>query len=106
MPASGPPSGIHAESIGTAPGGRSTDAARWFRVLDFGADKSPPFLAGTESRGVQLLLDHPDALRDQLRAILRCGASADVRVMLPMIESPAPARRRAAAALELVARSG
>ena len=40
------------------------------RVLDFGADKTPPFLAGIAARGLALLLEHPAALEAQLRAIV------------------------------------
>jgi phosphoenolpyruvate-protein kinase (PTS system EI component) len=59
------------------------------RALDFGADKSPPFLAGTAERGLELLLGHSDALVGQLRAILLLAAGGrDVRVLLPMVDSP------------------
>src|SRR5579862_2704601 len=49
------------------------------RVLDFGADKSPPFLRGIPQRGLALLLRHLPAFADQLRAVLRCSASRDIR---------------------------
>jgi phosphoenolpyruvate-protein kinase (PTS system EI component) len=56
------------------------------RVLDFGGDKSPPFLRGAEERGIALLLRHgPEALLAQLRAIARLAAGADLRIMLPMV---------------------
>jgi phosphoenolpyruvate-protein kinase (PTS system EI component) len=58
------------------------------RVLDFGADKSPPFLAGVPARGLELLLGHRDAFAAQLRAILRCGQDRDVRILLPMVDRP------------------
>jgi phosphoenolpyruvate-protein kinase (PTS system EI component) len=58
------------------------------RVLDFGDDKTPPFLAGIETRGIALLLEHPDALGAQLRAILRAAGDADLRLLLPLVESP------------------
>ncbi|TMM11130.1 MAG: phosphoenolpyruvate--protein phosphotransferase [Actinobacteria bacterium] len=58
------------------------------RVLDFGDDKTPPFLAGVETRGIALLLEHPDALDAQLRAILRAAGDADLRLLLPLVESP------------------
>jgi phosphoenolpyruvate-protein kinase (PTS system EI component) len=58
------------------------------RTLDFGADKTPPFLEGTPSRGLSLMLEHPEALAAQLRAILRAGAAARLRVMLPLVEAP------------------
>jgi phosphoenolpyruvate-protein phosphotransferase len=59
------------------------------RLLDFGGDKTPPFLAGTQQRGVQLLLGAPAALRDQLTAILEAGAGVDIRILVPMITEPA-----------------
>jgi len=57
------------------------------RVLDFGADKTPPFLAGARERGLQLLLRSPDALAAQLRAVLEAGRGCRLRVLLPMVES-------------------
>jgi phosphoenolpyruvate-protein kinase (PTS system EI component) len=57
------------------------------RVLDFGADKSPPFLAAVRERGIKLLLSHPDALRSQLRAILDCAREHDMVVLLPMVDT-------------------
>jgi phosphoenolpyruvate-protein kinase (PTS system EI component) len=56
------------------------------RVLDFGADKTPPFLAGARERGLHLLLRSPDALAAQLRALLRAGRDCRLRVLLPMVE--------------------
>jgi phosphoenolpyruvate-protein kinase (PTS system EI component) len=58
------------------------------RLLDFGGDKTPPFLRGTEERGIGLLLSHPDALRAQLAAIVAVGCHTDLRVLLPMVETP------------------
>jgi phosphoenolpyruvate-protein kinase (PTS system EI component) len=57
-------------------------------VLDFGADKSPPFLHGTSQRGLELLLANPDALICQLRAILLAATRHDLRIMLPMVDTP------------------
>jgi phosphoenolpyruvate-protein kinase (PTS system EI component) len=57
------------------------------RVLDFGADKTPPFLAGTGERGLELLLARPEALQAQLRAIVDAGRETDLRILLPMVES-------------------
>jgi phosphoenolpyruvate-protein kinase (PTS system EI component) len=57
------------------------------RVLDFGEDKTPPFLAGTTERGLALLLDRPDHLAAQLRALLRAAGDAELRVLLPLVES-------------------
>jgi phosphoenolpyruvate-protein kinase (PTS system EI component) len=59
------------------------------RVLDFGADKTPPFLAGTRERGLELLLARPEALHAQLRAIVDAGRDTDLRILLPMVESAA-----------------
>jgi phosphoenolpyruvate-protein kinase (PTS system EI component) len=56
------------------------------RTLDFGADKTPPFLAGISERGLALSLAHPDEFEAQLRAILETGASTDLRVLLPLVE--------------------
>jgi phosphoenolpyruvate-protein kinase (PTS system EI component) len=55
------------------------------RVLDFGADKSPPFLRGVSARGLELLLEHPDAFIRQLRAILLAARDRELMVMLPMV---------------------
>ncbi|MGE3908201.1 MAG: putative PEP-binding protein [Chloroflexota bacterium] len=57
------------------------------RTLDFGADKTPPFLAGRSERGIALQLSAEDALAAQLRGILRARGEARVRIMLPLIES-------------------
>jgi phosphoenolpyruvate-protein kinase (PTS system EI component) len=59
------------------------------RTLDFGADKTPPFLAGIEERGLALALARPAAFLDQLRAILRAGRETELRILLPLVESAA-----------------
>lgn len=56
------------------------------RTLDFGADKAPPFLRGRSERGIALQLAEPDALAAQLRALLRSGADARLRILLPYVE--------------------
>jgi phosphoenolpyruvate-protein phosphotransferase len=58
------------------------------RVLDFGGDKTPPFLAGDPRRGIELLLGEREALQAQLRAIVRAGANTQLRVLAPMVQSP------------------
>jgi len=58
------------------------------RVLDFGADKSPPFLGRIPERGLELLLAHPDALLSQLRAILQSARDHELVLLLPMVDSP------------------
>jgi len=55
------------------------------RLFDFGGDKTPPFLRGARGRGVELLLDAPDALTAQLEATLALGAASDLRVLIPMV---------------------
>jgi phosphoenolpyruvate-protein phosphotransferase len=58
------------------------------RLFDFGGDKTPPFLRGTESRGIDLLLEARDHLRTQLAAIVEAGPKARLRILVPMITSP------------------
>ena len=65
---------------------RLTGRTATVRVLDFGGDKLPPFLAGETARGLALLLTAPDALAAQLRAIVAEGAATDLRVLLPIAE--------------------
>jgi phosphotransferase system enzyme I (PtsI) len=61
-----------------------------FRLLDFGGDKMLP-LAHREHnpflgwRGMRVLLDRPELLRPQVRALLRAGADGPARILLPMI---------------------
>ena len=64
------------------------------RVLDFGADKTPPFLRGTPQRGLALLLGHAGELEAQLRAIAAAGAATELRVLLPLVESARARSRR------------
>ncbi len=80
------------------------------RLLDFSGDKVPPFLAGTQpspdqaapgqrangqpangqpANGLTALLNAPEALRAQLRAILAAGRDTDLRIMVPMVTTVA-----------------
>jgi phosphoenolpyruvate-protein kinase (PTS system EI component) len=59
------------------------------RTLDFGQDKTPPFLAGVSERGLDLALAHPDALAAQLRAILRAAGAVRLRLLLPLVREAA-----------------
>ncbi len=62
------------------------------RLLDIGADKNPiylhlpsepdPFLG---RRGVRLLLDYPDLLEAQLRAMLNVSQEIPIGVLIPMV---------------------
>jgi phosphoenolpyruvate-protein phosphotransferase len=58
------------------------------RLLDFGGDKTPPFLRGTSERGVELMLRAPEALRAQLSALLDARGSTRLRILVPMITTP------------------
>lgn len=59
------------------------------RLMDFGGDKTPPFLSGEQRRGIALLLGHPHALFDQLAAVGQLAdAGVDLRVLLPLAEQP------------------
>ncbi len=58
------------------------------RLLDFGGDKTPPFLRGATARGIELLLEAPDALKAQLAAIMEAGADVKLRILIPMVTSP------------------
>lgn len=62
------------------------------RVLDIGSDKVLPYFPlpretnpSLGSRGIRLLLAHPEILRAQLRAILRVSAKHPVAILLPMV---------------------
>jgi phosphoenolpyruvate-protein kinase (PTS system EI component) len=57
------------------------------RLLDFGGDKTPPFLRGTDLRGIELLLEAPDALTTQLAAIVEAGRDVKLRILVPMVSS-------------------
>jgi phosphoenolpyruvate-protein kinase (PTS system EI component) len=62
------------------------------RTLDFGEDKTPPFLRADGPRGVALTLAHPGALAAQLRAIVLAGSGTELRVLLPLVELPEQVR--------------
>jgi phosphoenolpyruvate-protein phosphotransferase len=62
------------------------------RVLDVGGDKPLPYLSVPREenpflgvRGIRLLLERPEVLRTQLRAILRLSGEGRISVMLPMV---------------------
>ena len=75
-------------SVVEAMGGRRV----CFRLLDIGGDKRASFFdlprednPGLGFRGSRLLLDRPDLLRTQARALARASAYGPVDVMYPMI---------------------
>ena len=60
------------------------------RLLDLGGDKVLPFGRREPNpslgwRGVRILLDKPDLLRPQLRAVLRASEAGPIRVLVPMV---------------------
>ena len=67
---------------------RLEGSAATVRLLDFGGDKTPPFLHGVEGRGIELLLQAPEALRTQLAAIVEAGTGTKLRILIPMVTSP------------------
>jgi phosphotransferase system enzyme I (PtsI) len=66
------------------------------RTLDIGGDKPIPYLNLPDepnpflgTRGLRLCMQHTDLFRTQLRALLRAAQHGDLRMMLPMIATPA-----------------
>jgi phosphotransferase system enzyme I (PtsI) len=64
------------------------------RTMDLGGDKPPPYLDfGEEAnpflgwRGLRVVLDRPDMLRTQVRALLRAAAEGTVHIMFPMVST-------------------
>ncbi|MEB3882848.1 phosphoenolpyruvate--protein phosphotransferase [Lyngbya sp. CCY1209] len=62
------------------------------RILDIGGDKPMPGISLPDEdnpflgwRGIRLLLDRPDLLRAQLRALLRVGCDRPVKILFPMV---------------------
>jgi len=74
-----------------------SDRTATVRLLDFGGDKTPPFLRGTNERGVELMLRAPEALRAQLSAILEARGKTRLRILVPMITTPGQVREVRAA---------
>ncbi|GAB4446979.1 MAG: phosphoenolpyruvate--protein phosphotransferase [Anaerolineae bacterium] len=70
-----------------------------FRTLDIGGDKPLPYIdAPAEEnpflgwRGIRMLLDMPDMLKAQLRAILQASPGRNFKVMFPMVSTVAEIR--------------
>lgn len=62
------------------------------RLLDMGGDKLLPMAHREHNpflgwRGIRVLLDRPELLHPQIRAVLRANAQGAVRLLLPMITS-------------------
>ncbi len=78
------------QNIAAALGG--TARTLIIRTLDVGGDKPLPYLPVPAEdnpflgqRGIRLLLDRPEILRIQMRAILKASSAGKLRVMFPMI---------------------
>lgn len=66
----------------------------YFRLFDLGSDKSTPWLDHGEEanpalgcRGARLLLERPELMRDQVRALARVSRRSPVNMIYPMITS-------------------
>lgn len=69
-----------------------------FRLLDLGGDKMLPMAHREQNpflgwRGVRILLDKPELLVPQVRALLRASAHGPIRVLLPMVTGLDEVRR-------------
>jgi phosphoenolpyruvate-protein phosphotransferase len=65
------------------------------RTLDFGGDKTPPFLLSTGAqsplgpRGIRAALAAEDGVEPQLRAMMRVSGDAVLRILIPMVTEAA-----------------
>lgn len=82
---------------------RFAGRALTIRTLDFGGDKTPPFLAGERGRGLELTLRHPGALRAQLRTILEVTRDVDARIVFPLVRAPREFERARELLLQMAA---
>ncbi len=71
-----------------------------FRLFDIGSDKPVRFLGLPDEhnpalgwRGMRLLLDKPELLREQVRALARLSRETDVEILYPMVTGMAQFRR-------------
>jgi phosphotransferase system enzyme I (PtsP) len=71
-----------------------------FRLLDLGGDKFVPGGSVATARNafhgyrsIRVLLDHPDVLRDQVRALALAAADRPLRILIPMVTSIEDLRR-------------
>jgi phosphoenolpyruvate-protein phosphotransferase len=73
---------------------RSPGRAVTIRTLDLGGDKQVPYLGDHREanpfmgwRSIRLSTEYPEFFQTQLRAILRAGFGAQVKVMFPMVST-------------------
>lgn len=85
------------QAVATAVG---RDRPLVIRTLDVGGDKPLAYLPIAKEdnpflgeRGIRVLLDRPEILRAQLRAILKAGPAGRVHVMFPMVATLGELRR-------------
>jgi phosphoenolpyruvate-protein kinase (PTS system EI component) len=71
---------------------RLRGGAATVRLFDFGGDKTPPFLRGVTARGIELLLEAPDVLRDHVGAIIAAAVGVRLRLLIPMVTRPEQVR--------------
>ena len=69
-----------------------------FRLLDLGGDKMLPVAHREQNpflgwRGIRVLLDKPEILVPQIRAILRASAFGPARILIPMVTNTEELRR-------------
>jgi phosphoenolpyruvate-protein kinase (PTS system EI component) len=64
---------------------RLTGQPATVRLFDFGGDKTPPFLRGVTTRGIEVLLDAPEQLRTHLQAVIDAASGAELRILIPMV---------------------
>jgi phosphoenolpyruvate-protein phosphotransferase len=83
------------------------------RLLDIGADKNPPYLHLPPEpdpflgrRGVRVLLEYPDLLDAQLRAVLEVSQQFRIGVLIPMVTTESDVVRVAGRLHELAAEMG
>lgn len=62
-----------------------------FRLFDFGSDKQISEVSTIESnpalglRGIRYLIQNPEILKIQLRALLKAGVNKNLKIMIPMV---------------------
>lgn len=91
------------------------DSVLTVRAFDLGSDKSFPGVSATEHnpalglRGIRLLLNQPELLKTQIRAVLRANAHGNLRFVLPLVgsvEEVEASREICARAAEELSREG